>query len=59
MNYKIYTPSAYAKKKGVNPSRVTHLKDKLVKDERVVGGWMVVDCPENDALFPNSNDKSE
>ena len=47
-----YSPSRYAKGKGVKPPRITKLKDQLVKKE-FGGKWFVVHCEENDKLFDN------
>lgn len=47
---KKYSPSRYAKGKGVKPPRITKLKEKL-KIEEVDNKWFVIHCEENDRLF--------
>jgi len=49
---KTFWPSLYAQIKGVHPSRITHLKDKL-KTVKLGKKWLVIDCKENDELFSN------
>ena len=49
-----YYPSDYARLKGVKPSRITHIKEKLVKKE-IAGKWVIVDCEQNDKLFDNAH----
>ncbi|MCP4501003.1 MAG: hypothetical protein GY822_13675 [Deltaproteobacteria bacterium] len=49
---KQFSPSEYAEKKEVHPSRITALKQRL-KTKSIGKHWFIVDCAENDALFMN------
>lgn len=51
-NKEYFTPSEFARLKGVHPSRVTHLKDKLTKF-KFLNRWYVANVEENHKLFEN------
>ena len=52
----VYTQSEYAKRKGVSQPYI----NRLIKEDKLVtiyehGKKVVVDCPQNDALFKKPN----
>ena len=49
-------PADYARRHGVNRSRITQLKSKL-KWKQFPTGWAVEVCEENAALFDNPSHK--
>ena len=55
--FKEYTPSEYARLKGVSPARITALKNKLAKKE-FAGKWFPIDCPFNDNFFEKPKNRA-